>query len=135
MEQILVATRVEAVKSVLFGFKGRRPEGMSEEEYEKLVEQTKSQVMVFVGNPDIEPIHEDELFKLAEELRSQASWQESAAILNPSYPLSKNDVIREQAAALKHLGNFIASLKKCQELKAKVKAEIDTKDAVAAMFL
>lgn len=135
VESIILATRIECIKSILFGFKGRKPENMSEEEFEKFIEQTKSQIMVFVGNPDMEPLDEKELFEAARKLNEQASWQESAAILNPSYPLSKNDVIREQAKALNHLGNFVTSLKKCQELKGKVKMEMDTKDAIGKLFI
>lgn len=51
---------------------------------------------------------------------NQASFQESAAILNPSYNPVKNDLLKQQAKSLQHLYDFIEGLKKCDELKGKV---------------
>lgn len=135
VESIILATRIEAIKAILFGFKGRKPNDMSDEEFERLVEQTKDQIGVFVGNPDIEPLTEKELFEAAKEINEQASWQESAAVLNPTYPLSKNDLLREQAKALNHLGNFIVSLKKCHDLRGKVRDELEYMNAISKAFI
>jgi transketolase len=88
---------------------------------EKTIEKSQEQANIilalafFVQRLDIDYLREAE-----KDFIKQASWQESAAILNPSYPLEKNEVLREQANALKSLCDYADSLKKIDELNKKI---------------
>lgn len=53
----------------------------------------------------------------AEAMASQASMCDSAAVLNPMWSGERGDVLKAQAKGIKHLAEFVASLKECQRLK------------------
>lgn len=77
----------------------------------------------------------DYVFAMADEMRGQASWQESAAVLNPSYDQTKNDLLYEQARALSFIGKFMDSLKKCHELKLKAESNKKNLDHIQGLFV
>lgn len=65
-------------------------------------------------------INLDFLAESAKDMVDQASWQESAAVINRRYNPEKPDTLRVMGETLRHLHNFITGLKKCDEMKAKV---------------
>lgn len=69
-------------------------------------------------------------------LIAEASKQDALLTLCPAQSiLAGNELLHEQAHALRHLINFIDSLKKCSELKEKV-AELKNNEAlIQSMFL
>lgn len=131
---LILASRIECIKGILFGCKGRTDE-MSQLDANRYIEQLVKQSALFIADNNMEPIGDDELSEAAKHASSQASWQESASILNPGYNLSKNDVLREQANALRSLDSFIKSLKRIQELKDKVTSEDAKMAKVRGLFM
>jgi len=71
----------------------------------------------------------------SKDLRSQASFQESAAVLNPSHPFEANELLYEQARSLDHLVSFVNSLKRCDEIKAKLAEKKITQDKIKSLFI
>lgn len=56
----------------------------------------------------------------AKTMQEQASFQDSAAVLNPNYNPDKSDLIRQQAHTLSLLCRFVAGLKECERMKEAV---------------
>lgn len=71
----------------------------------------------------------------AEEMIGRARWQDAAIVLNPSYPLEKNDLIRLQGEALKKLHEFVEMLKRCEEGKEKVRQVEQSQSDIMKMFM
>jgi hypothetical protein len=68
-------------------------------------------------------------------MRGQAGFQETIAVLNPSYPLAGNDLIRKQAEALEKFIQGVQLLKECDQDKRSVAADTKTRAKIAGMFL
>jgi hypothetical protein len=64
----------------------------------------------------------------------QASFEDSAAVLNPLYRPEKTDVLREQGKSLRLLRDFHESLIKCQEAKDKDAAAKISQDKLKSLF-
>lgn len=71
----------------------------------------------------------------AKELLKQAHRQEAMAVLNPSYPQIKNDIIRTQAQALLHLCDYARCLKEVIKLQSQLFSEKHTMDNINNMFI
>jgi len=70
----------------------------------------------------------------SEKFRDQASWQDSASVLNPSYNPTKSDILRKQAQTMGYLLQFVNGLKECQELKDKAALEDSQRSKIMEMF-
>lgn len=66
---------------------------------------------------------------------SQANRQESMAVLNPSHPQVKNDILRTQGKALLLLCEYVSTLKEVEKLKSQLVDETKTSDEIARMFI
>lgn len=73
--------------------------------------------------------------KLVSAMRDQASRQETLAMFNPSYPLVKNDLIRQQANALGKFVEGVKILQECDSQKREVCKETDQRKNFTEMFL
>lgn len=69
------------------------------------------------------------------ELRGQARFQETIAVLNPGYSPRANERISVQAEALEHFVKAVDLLKKADELMQGISAEKGMRDEIARMFL
>lgn len=65
-------------------------------------------------------VDEEYLKHCIDTFRKQASFEDSAAVLNPRYNPDKSSLLNIQADTMQHLLSFVEGLKKCQELKDKV---------------
>lgn len=68
-------------------------------------------------------------------MQNQASWQDSASVINPSYDFSKSQLIRKQAESLRFFIKFIEGLKECDEMKNKIALSEAGKEHISKMFL
>jgi hypothetical protein len=73
--------------------------------------------------------------EIGSDMISQASRQETLAVLNPSYSLLKNDIIRKQGEALLTLCKYIDKLKEVDEMKVKLAKEQKNRDNISDIFL
>lgn len=74
--------------------------------------------------------------KVAEEaFRRRASFQDSAAVLNPQYHPDKSNLLRLQAQALHHLHQFIETLKLCEEKKQQTNRHADQIAEIQKLFI
>jgi len=72
--------------------------------------------------------------EVAEEFRKQASFEDSAAVLNPLYNPLKPRIIRKQSESLTLLINFVESLKEIQGMKDQLAKEQATQQDIMKMF-
>lgn len=68
-------------------------------------------------------------------LRRVASKQDSMLILNPSYDFRQTELLEKQADALQHLVDYIADLKKADELKRAVAEGKSHREKINKLFL
>lgn len=68
-------------------------------------------------------------------MRKQASFQDSAAVLNPTYMPEKSDLIRKQAEMLEHLVQFIELGKEVDQMKASIARTDETRSKILKMFM
>jgi hypothetical protein len=80
-------------------------------------------------------INLEHLKKSAKQFREQASFQDSAAVLNPNYDSKRSDSLRESANALEHLAGFVESMLKITEMKAKVARNQIARDQINKLFM
>ena len=71
----------------------------------------------------------------AKDMKQQASRQESMMILNPNHSQIKNDILREQGVALKHLCDYAESLQRIQKLKLGLSQEQKNRDKISKLFI
>lgn len=76
----------------------------------------------------------DHLRESIKHFREQASFQDSAAVLNPRYNPKKSQLLDMQATALENLLGFVERLKKCQEMKDSIKQDDAVRDEIEKMF-
>ncbi len=77
----------------------------------------------------------DYVKETADKLVSQGNFQDSAAVLMPSNPLEKNDLLRTMGKSLHKLCEFVELLKKCDEGKAAVRDAEASRDKIAKLFM
>ena len=68
-------------------------------------------------------------------LSGRADKQDTFSFLNPLHLSASTELLREQSAALQHLVSFVESLKKCDDLKAKIELQVESKSKVTSLFL
>jgi len=73
--------------------------------------------------------------KAGEGMVDQGNFQDSAAVLNPSYDPTKSDLLRLQGETLLKLVEFVESLKEIDELKEQVRVNQNNMAAIQKMFL
>lgn len=71
----------------------------------------------------------------AEQMIEQASFQDSAAVLNPMYNPEKSDTIRKQAKMLQHLISFIEIGKEVDEHKKSIANHSNQQEKIIKMFV
>lgn len=71
----------------------------------------------------------------AKQMKEQAGWQDSAAVLNPMYNPLKQDIIRKQADALNSLVDFVEALKEVEEMKKTMAVHDCNQQQIMKMFL
>lgn len=79
-------------------------------------------------------IDEAHLKQSIESFKSQASFQDSAAVLNPRYDTTKSRLLNAQANTLQKLFEFWEGLKRCEELKAEVVKNEANRSAIESLF-
>lgn len=80
-------------------------------------------------------INEDHLKQSIEAFKNQASFQDSAAVLNPRYNSDKSDLLRVQANTLQSLLAFWEGLKECERLKGKMADNDKNRAAIESLFI
>ena len=68
-------------------------------------------------------------------IRKQASFEDSAAVLNPRWNPHTSGLLTVQANTLQHLLQFIEGLKRCDELKQEKAKHTDAQDEISKMFI
>lgn len=71
----------------------------------------------------------------AEQFRKQASWQDSAAILNPRYSPTQSKILYMQSEALGLLVKYVETLKEVDKLKHNLSLERSAQDDIMKMFM
>lgn len=69
-----------------------------------------------------------------EAMRNQASFEDSAAVLNPMYNPEKTRLITEQAKMLEHLIQFVEIGKQVDEMKKSVNQYSENQRKIMQMF-
>lgn len=87
------------------------------------------QLKQIIANMDLEYVK-----KSADGMMGQASWQDSAAVLNPSHPLEANDLLRTEGKALLKFIEFADLLKQCEKSYKEVKEIRENMDDINKMF-
>lgn len=70
-----------------------------------------------------------------EQMMKQANWQDSAAVLNPSYNPDKSNLLRLQGSALNHLIKYVETLKEVDKMKEKISTHDVAIDKIKQMFV
>lgn len=83
----------------------------------------------------IHNIDYDYLKLAAQKLGEQATFENTAAILNPRFNPHKNDSVRLSAKALFTLVQYIDALKEIDKAKAAANDHEEAVDKISAMFL
>ena len=73
--------------------------------------------------------------KAAKGMIDQASRQESIAVLNPNHPQKKNEILRWQGLALRHLSDYVESLKEVEKCKLELSKENELRNEINGLFL
>lgn len=73
--------------------------------------------------------------QVSKQMMDQGNWQDSAAVLNPSYDPLRSDIIRKQARMLNHLTQFIELGKEVDEMKAQEIRNKQNMDKISRMFM
>ena len=73
--------------------------------------------------------------EMSEQIIAQGNRQDSMIILNPSYLLIKNEILREQGKALSLLCDYVDSLKRVEKLKLDLALEKDHTAQVLKLFI
>lgn len=73
--------------------------------------------------------------QMGHDMITQASRQESLAVLNPSHPQVKNDILRLKGKALLKLCEFVDCLKEVDALKEQRKREQENRSKIANLFI
>lgn len=71
---------------------------------------------------------------MIDRFQDQASFEASAAVLNPRYNPEKQELLKVQAKTMSHLLNFVEGLKECDRLKLNVAAHENKLDEIAKLF-
>lgn len=77
---------------------------------------------------------EEHLKQAIDAFRNQASFQESAAVLNPRHDPQKSNLLYVQATTLECLLQFWNGLKNCEELKGQIAENDKNREAIESMF-
>lgn len=91
--------------------------------------------LIELMKPYIQLIDIDYANAVYKAMKDQASWQQSASILNPSYDSVKNDLLYTQAQCLKAMITFISLAMECDQLKNAVKQNQLNHNKVASLFI
>jgi hypothetical protein len=91
--------------------------------------------LIELMKPYIQLIDIDYANAVYKAMKDQASWQQSASILNPSYDNVKNDLLYTQAQCLKAMITFISLAKECDQLKGMIQQNEQNQRKVAALFI
>lgn len=73
--------------------------------------------------------------QMGHDMITQASRQESLAVLNPSHSQVKNDILRMKGKALLKLCEFVDCLKEVDALKEQRKREEDNRVKISKLFI
>lgn len=73
--------------------------------------------------------------KAAESFIDQGNWQDSAAVLNPSYNPEKSDLLRLSGKALMKLVEYVELSKEIDEMKQKIAANGAVRESINKMFM
>jgi hypothetical protein len=103
---------------------------------EKSVEKSQDQAdIIKIINIYLHKFDTDYCKELAASMNDQASRQESMAVLNPSYPQEKNQMIRLQAKALSLLVEYVETLKEVDKISARVGHVEKQNNEISKLFL
>ena len=83
----------------------------------------------------IEGIDTEYCTQAAKEMKKQVTFQESIAVLNPSYLPTKNDILNLQLEDLEYLINYTKISRKIQKLRLKLKTEEENQNNINDLFL
>ena len=85
--------------------------------------------------PFIQEIDLEFASEMATRLMNQASFEDSAAVLNPAYTPRKSELLRAQGRAMCTLVKFILILKECSEMKVELAQTDAARSEIAKMFI
>lgn len=81
------------------------------------------------------PMDVEYIKSMANQFINQGNRQDAMAVLNPSHPLEKNQLLRIQGFALMKLYEFVQLLKECEYWKQKVKEAEEHKNVMQNLFI
>lgn len=70
----------------------------------------------------------------AKDMMTQASKQESMAVLNPNHSQTKNDILRAKGIALQRLCDYVDALKNIEKLNSDLKIEAANQEKIKKLF-
>jgi hypothetical protein len=91
--------------------------------------------LIELMKPYIQLIDIDYANAVYKAMKDQASWQQSASVLNPSFDSVRNDLLYTQAQCLKAMITFISLAKECDQLKSQIQHNQEARNKVAALFI
>lgn len=77
----------------------------------------------------------EHLKNMVEKFSTQASFEDSAAVLNAAYDPKKSTLLRVMSHGLQCLLNFIDDLKECDKLKKEIKQTDQARSEIAKLFM
>jgi len=75
------------------------------------------------------------LKEAVKQMRDQASWQQSASVLNPNYNPKKDELLYAQANACQKLIDYVESLQEVDKLKGEVSTYESHREQLAKLFI
>lgn len=101
-----------------------------------MVEKSKQQALYIQMINSVVPKLDIEFLRNAgTDMKNVASRQEAMAVINPSHPQIKNDLLRQQGVSLHHLCAYVESLIKIDELKAAVSDDAEKSEEIKSLFI
>lgn len=73
--------------------------------------------------------------EISKDMMEQASRQETMAILNPSHPQAKNDILRMKATALSTLCDYVDTLRRISEMERELKSAEGAQAEIKKLFM
>ena len=109
---------------------------MAEEQIEITVEKSQELADSIIGLKfSLFTVDVDYAKAVIHSMRKQASFQDSAAVLNPLYMPEKSDLIRMQANMLEHLIQFIELGKEVDQMKGSIAQAEANRNNILKMFM
>lgn len=107
---------------------------MAQENEISLEKSTEQARIIMLINTHLSFLDLDYLQKFVESVKNNASFKESAIILNPSYNLDKIQLERTQACAAQLLIDYAKKLHEVEEIKKKIQLTEQQQSEINKLF-